>query len=146
MWRQMTKPPWLKIIQCSLHIRMLHGKIVDKSSVRCCTKISIDTDIAGVYTSYNESYESYMIYVFLTYVIISSYECIIWQYYITCNYYINRSFKHDLKKHNLKTLPRKTLLWSFLFCFVIMTVWAMLMVEMVCPGKVEMRISRNQAT
>ena len=27
----------------------------------------------------------------------------------------------------------KTLAWSFIFCFVIMTIWAMLMVEMVHP-------------
>jgi len=46
------------------------------------------------------------------------------------------------KIHGLRELQKlvimmatclKTLLWSFLFCFVIMTVWAMLMVEMVHP-------------
>ena len=32
------------------------------------------------------------------------------------------------------TACRKALAWSFLFCFVIMTIWAMLMVEVVCLG------------
>ncbi|CAJ1388094.1 unnamed protein product [Effrenium voratum] len=45
-----------------------------------------------------------------------------------------RSLRELQKLVTMMATCLKALAWSFLFCFVIMTIWAMLMVEVVCLG------------
>ncbi|CAJ1332441.1 unnamed protein product, partial [Effrenium voratum] len=54
----------------------------------------------------------------------------------------SRSLKELQKLVTMLATCLKALLWSFLFCFVIMTVWAMLLVEIVHPLVMEL----NDAT
>lgn len=49
-----------------------------------------------------------------------------------------RSLKELQKLVTMMATCLKALAWSFVFCFVIMTIWAMLMVEMIHPLMVEM--------
>eukprot|EP00435_Cladocopium_sp_Y103_P018509 s3024_g4.t1 len=50
----------------------------------------------------------------------------------------NRSLKELHKLAMMMATCFRTLLWSFLLCFIVMTVWAMLMVEMIYPSVTQM--------